>query len=83
VRDFLRGRGIPQNGAVAYLVGRYVLVDPIAEGGMGSVWRVWDTQQHRYVAAKLLRPADAGSLLRFVREQSLRVVHPNVSAPTG
>ena len=66
-----------------YLVGRYLLVDPIAEGGMGSVWRVWDTQLRRYVAAKLLRPADAGSLLRFVREQSLRVEHPHVVAPTG
>src|SRR2546421_10343941 len=35
------------------------------------------------MAAKLLRPADAGSLLRFVREQSLRVVHPHVVAPAG
>jgi eukaryotic-like serine/threonine-protein kinase len=66
-----------------YLVGRYRLVDPIASGGMGSVWRVWDAQLHRYVAAKLLRPADAVSLLRFVREQSLRVEHPHVAAPTG
>jgi serine/threonine protein kinase len=66
-----------------YLVGRYRLVDPIASGGMGSVWRVWDVQLRRYVAAKLLRPADAGSLLRFVREQALRVEHPHVVAPTG
>ncbi|MFD2415118.1 serine/threonine-protein kinase [Amycolatopsis pigmentata] len=66
-----------------YLVGRYRLVDPIASGGMGSVWRVWDAQARRYVAAKLLRPADAVSLLRFVREQSLRVEHPHVAAPTG
>ena len=65
------------------LVGRYQLVDPIADGGMGSVWRVWDAELGGYVAAKLLRPADAGSLLRFVREQSLRVVHPHVAAPTG
>ncbi len=74
----------PMSGlAGRYLVGRYLLVDPIASGGMGSVWRVWDAQQRRYVAAKLLRPADAGSLLRFVREQSLRVVHPHVVAPLG
>ncbi|HKS47833.1 MAG TPA: protein kinase [Amycolatopsis sp.] len=66
-----------------YLVGRYRLVDPIGSGGMGSVWRVWDARQRQYVAAKLLRPADAGTLLRFVREQSLRVVHPHVAAPQG
>ncbi|WAL64958.1 protein kinase [Amycolatopsis cynarae] len=65
------------------LVGRYQLVDLVGSGGMGSVWRVWDAQRHQYVAAKLLRPADAGSLLRFVREQSLRVVHPHVLAPHG
>lgn len=65
------------------LVGRYQLIDPIADGGMGSVWRVWDAELGGYVAAKLLRPADAGSLLRFVREQSLRVAHPHVVAPTG
>jgi eukaryotic-like serine/threonine-protein kinase len=68
---------------VTYFIGRYLLVDPIAEGGMGSVWRAWDAQRREYVAAKLLRPADAGSLLRFVREQSLRVSHPHVVAPTG
>lgn len=68
---------------MAYLIGRYLLVDPIAEGGMGSVWRAWDAQRREYVAAKLLRPADAGSLLRFVREQSLRVGHPHVVAPNG
>jgi serine/threonine protein kinase len=66
-----------------YLVGRYLLVDPIGAGGMGSVWRAWDARLRRYVAAKLLRPADASSLLRFVREQSLRVEHPHVLAPTA
>ncbi|ADD41491.1 serine/threonine-protein kinase [Stackebrandtia nassauensis] len=63
--------------------GRYHLVDPIADGGMGSVWRAWDAKRGGYVAAKLLRPSDAASLLRFVREQALRVSHPNVVAPHG
>jgi tetratricopeptide (TPR) repeat protein len=66
---------------VGSFAGRYVLVDPIGAGGMGSVWRAWDSREGRYVAAKLLRAADAGSVLRFVREQSLRVAHPHVAAP--
>lgn len=50
---------------------------------MGSVWRAWDARRRCYVAAKLLRIADAGSVVRFVREQSLRVEHPHVVAPTS
>ncbi|GAA3892881.1 hypothetical protein GCM10022243_67300 [Saccharothrix violaceirubra] len=64
-------------------MGRYLLVDPLGEGGAGSVWRVWDLRSRRYLAVKLLRAADAAALLRFVREQSLRVDHPHVVAPSG
>ncbi|MGH8792657.1 MAG: protein kinase domain-containing protein [Stackebrandtia sp.] len=63
--------------------GRYRLVDPVGEGGMGSVWRAWDVKRRRYAAAKLLRSAEAGDVLRFVREQALRVEHPHVVAPIG
>ena len=61
--------------------GRYELLDPLGEGGMGTVWRVWDSREERIVAAKVLRQADAVSLLRFVREQAFRVVHPHVLTP--
>ncbi len=63
--------------------GRYELVDLIGEGGMGSVWRVWDSRENRIVAAKVLRQSDAVSLLRFVREQAVRVAHPHVLTPLG
>jgi serine/threonine-protein kinase len=63
--------------------GRYELVDLIGEGGMGSVWRVWDAREQRLVAAKVLRQSDAVSLLRFVREQAMRVRHPHVLTPVG
>ena len=63
--------------------GRYTLVDHLGDGGAGSVWRAWDARRGQYVAAKLLRQRDAGALLRFVREQSLRVAHPHVVPPTG
>lgn len=61
--------------------GRYELVDPIGRGGVGSVWRAWDHRRRAYVAAKVLRQSDAHSLMRFVREQAMRIDHPHVLAP--
>ncbi|MDX3226956.1 serine/threonine-protein kinase [Streptomyces sp. ME19-01-6] len=63
--------------------GRYELVDPIGRGGVGAVWRVWDHRRRRYVAAKVLQQRDAHTLLRFVREQALRIDHPYVLAPAS
>ncbi|WP_344191246.1 serine/threonine-protein kinase, partial [Kribbella karoonensis] len=63
--------------------GRFRLIDLIGTGGMGSVWRAWDVRRSTYVAAKVLGQHDAATLLRFVREQSLRIEHPHVIAPHG
>ncbi|MFF0423899.1 serine/threonine-protein kinase [Streptomyces sp. NPDC004520] len=63
--------------------GRYELVDPIGRGGAGAVWRAWDHRRRRYVAAKVLQQSDAHTLLRFVREQALRIDHPHVLAPAS
>ena len=65
------------------LAGRYVQIDQIGSGGMGVVWRAWDLRRHRFVAAKVLGHHGSALLLRFVREQSVRVQHPHVVAPTG
>jgi serine/threonine-protein kinase len=61
--------------------GRYELLDPIASGGMGTVWAVLDRTDGQVKAAKMLRQADAGMLLRFVREQSVRIDHRHVVTP--
>ncbi|GAA4084850.1 serine/threonine-protein kinase [Nocardioides kongjuensis] len=61
--------------------GRYELLDPIAAGGMGTVWRVHDRTTGDVKAAKMLRQADAAMLLRFVREQSVRIDHTHVVTP--
>jgi len=61
--------------------GRYELLEPVAEGGMGSVWEVLDRSDDNVKAAKILRQSDAASLLRFVREQSMRIDHHHVVTP--
>ncbi|MFS3127711.1 protein kinase domain-containing protein [Nocardioides sp. Bht2] len=65
------------------IAGRYALIDQIGAGGMGSVWRAWDLRTQRFVAAKVLGQHDSAMLLRFVREQSVRISHPHVVAPSG
>ncbi|WP_460801389.1 serine/threonine-protein kinase [Nocardioides pacificus] len=61
--------------------GRYELLDPVAEGGMGSVWLTHDRSDGQVKIAKILRQSDASSLLRFVREQSVRIDHHHVVTP--
>lgn len=63
------------------IAGRYELIDMIGEGGMGGVWRAHDLRDGSIIAAKVLRQSDAGSLLRFMREQGMRIHHPNVVTP--
>ncbi len=63
------------------VAGRYVLLDQVGTGGMGSVWRAWDLRERRHVAVKVLGRHDDALLQRFVREQSVRVPHPHVVAP--
>ncbi|WP_375500327.1 protein kinase [uncultured Jatrophihabitans sp.] len=63
------------------IAGRFALCDPIGRGGSGTVWRAYDRKLNRLCAAKVLRQRDAGDLLRFVREQSVRVAGPHVLSP--
>ncbi|QMW65607.1 protein kinase [Mumia sp. ZJ1417] len=63
--------------------GRYELLEPIGSGGMGTVWLVHDRRDGVRRAAKMIRQADAALLLRFVREQSVRIDHPHTVTPRG
>jgi serine/threonine-protein kinase len=62
---------------------RYVLLDRIAQGGMGEIWRANDTLLERAVAVKVLLPAlagDSGSAGRFLAEARTMatVSHPAI-----
>lgn len=64
---------------------RYRLDTQIAHGGMGEVWKAWDTVLHRTVAVKVLRSdvlADHQHLARLRAEarNSADLAHPNIAA---
>lgn len=65
------------------IAGRYVLVDRIGRGGMGAVWRVFDLRTQSWMAAKVLALPHSEAMLRFTREQAVRIAHPHVLTPTG
>ena len=66
------------------LQGRYQLIERIALGGMGEVWRATDLRSGRVVAAKILRPELAGdeiflTRLRAEATNSRGLRHPNLA----
>ncbi len=46
-------------------LGSFEIVSPLGAGGMGEVYRAWDTRLDRTVAVKILRPDKVGSRERF------------------
>ncbi|MCY1064733.1 serine/threonine-protein kinase [Nannocystis sp. RBIL2] len=79
----------PRAGAAASLargdlVGRYVILGRVGEGGMGVVYAAYDPELDRRVAIKLVRPdlRDADSRARLLREAKAmaRLRHPSVIA---
>ena len=65
------------------IVGRFALIDLIAKGGSGSVWRAWDSKTQELCAAKVLRQRDSADLMRFVREKGVSFDHPHLLTPYG
>jgi tetratricopeptide (TPR) repeat protein len=69
------------------VVGRYLILELLGQGGMGTVYAAYDAELDRKVAVKVLR-ADSGrarwqeAQLRLLREAQAmaRISHPNVLA---
>ncbi len=63
-------------------VGKYVRVAKLGSGGMGDVWKAWDTELARWVALKFLRGGDDAEFARFKREAQVagRLAHPHIAA---
>jgi len=63
--------------------GRYQVIEELGTGGMGKVYKVFDTKIKEKIALKLIRPElalDAEALERFSREMNLarKISHRNV-----
>ncbi|GAB3621357.1 serine/threonine-protein kinase [Glutamicibacter endophyticus] len=65
------------------IAGRFELLEHIATGGSGSVFRARDLAQHRLCAAKVMRQSYSGEILRFVREQGVKFDHRHLLTPYG
>src|SRR5215470_8862165 len=64
-------------------IGKYELQERVGRGGMGEVWKAFDTQLLRYVAFKLIRTDlqdDPHFIARFQREAQMIAAlhHPNI-----
>jgi len=65
------------------LLGSYVLLEPLGEGGMGHVYRARNWKFDTFVAVKVIRPdraAERGSAGRFLREVRAlgAICHPHL-----
>ena len=62
--------------------GKYVKTEKLGEGGMGVVWKAWDTELGRWTAIKFLKSRDEEEIARFQREAQLaaKLSHPNIAA---
>ena len=68
------------------IAGRIALLDPLARGASGSLWRAVDRRYGAVCAAKVMRQRDGAEVLRFVREQAVRSAqglgrHPHLLPP--
>jgi tetratricopeptide (TPR) repeat protein/predicted Ser/Thr protein kinase len=80
VERLQRARGLPPGT----LVGRYVVLDWVGEGGAGVVYAAYDPELDRKIALKLMQPGQArdqeryqATLLREARAMA-KLAHPHV-----
>jgi tRNA A-37 threonylcarbamoyl transferase component Bud32 len=62
-------------------IGKYEIVEKIATGGFGTVYKAWDPMIRRAVALKTCEIPDAGMRARVFREAELAgsLQHPNIT----
>jgi serine/threonine protein kinase/Flp pilus assembly protein TadD len=75
---------VAKDPARQFAGGKYLLVQEVGHGGMGVVWKAWQTDLKRYVAVKILLGTmwTDTELKRFYREAQLAasLSHPNIAS---
>jgi serine/threonine protein kinase len=75
---------VAKDPARQFAGGKYLLVQEVGHGGMGVVWKAWQTDLKRYVAVKVLIGTmwTDVELKRFYREAQLAasLSHPNIAS---
>src|SRR5688572_22419491 len=79
------GPAIPPEVAAAPAQARFkqfVCTAKLGSGGMGEVWKAWDSELNRWVALKFLKGGDDTEVERFKREAQTagKLSHPNIAA---
>ena len=62
-------------------VGKFIRVLKLGAGGMGEVWKAWDSDLGRWVALKFLKETSDEEVQRFAREAQLagKLSHPYIA----
>ena len=62
--------------------GRFIRVHLLGKGGMGEVWKAWDTALGRWVALKLFHEEDPQDIARLTREAETAATlsHPHIAS---
>src|ERR1051326_138060 len=76
-------RGNQMHQSMPTHIGKYELISPLGQGGMGTVYKAFHPQLERYVAIKLLLESterDADFMARFQREAVAvaQLRHPHI-----
>lgn len=72
---------VPYGEDEAHHLGKYVLTTVLGTGGIGEVFRAWDTELRRWVAVKVLKDLDKANAREWLRREAQVAAgldHPNI-----